>query len=112
MALSPRPDGYVTLAGYHFKAKRMAEARAAAAKALEMDPLHGGVYVLYGDVFAVQGRFEEAIVAFQKALEIDPSRQGITAQQKIDKARAILAERKKKLPTGSNAGGSKPQSAP
>lgn len=63
-----------------------AEAEQRFARALELDPHHGGVYIAMADLSAMRGDIDEARRLYQRALEVDPHR-----------AKAVVADRLAKV---------------
>ncbi|MFT7487601.1 MAG: tetratricopeptide (TPR) repeat protein [Candidatus Paceibacteria bacterium] len=62
----------------------------ALAKAAALDPREGGVYMVSGDAYALQGRWTEALAAFERALRIDPVKWGKDAQIKLQQVKARM----------------------
>src|SRR6185503_8195788 len=75
-ALDSGPVGSEALATYArmflWPTGRFREAWSAIEKCHELDPLSALVMYLFGEIRAVEGRFEEALPFFRQSLELDP----------------------------------------
>ncbi len=93
LALSPRADGYVTLARYALNRRDSAAFEQALAEAERLDPDEAGIHIGRGHGFAVQGRLDDALAEFEKAIEMDPVRHGAHAREQIERLRELMASR-------------------
>jgi len=94
LALSPRADGYITLAQYAFSRGDVKAFDKALDEAQRLDPGEAGVHLGRGRGLAALGHFEEALAEFETVLRLDPARYGEQAREQIDKVRARLAGRR------------------
>lgn len=69
---------------------RLGEAAKLLDQAETLEPLHGGIFLARGDLFALQGRPDEAIAAYQHAREVDPYRAAAEAQSRIARLHEIV----------------------
>lgn len=83
MKIQPTAEGYVRLAQMQLKRQDLAGMQNSMALAEALDPMEGGVHMVAGDAYAMQGRFAEARAAFEKALQIDPVKWGAMAKDNL-----------------------------
>jgi Tfp pilus assembly protein PilF len=92
LVLSPRSDGWVTLARYALARGDLETFDAALDQAEQLDPSDGGIYVGRGFGLAQQGQLAEALQQFRRAVEIDPVRSGPQAREQISRIEELLAD--------------------
>ena len=69
---------------------RLDEAWTIADKALRLEPKHGGVHIVRGDLFSMQGRLSQAIDSYREALRVDPHRAQAMAEARIRRAESRM----------------------
>jgi len=89
-ALRPTARICILLAQIMLADGRLTEAAQLLDQAETLEPLHGGIYLARGDLFALQGRPNEAIAAYERAQEVDPYRASREARSRIARLREIL----------------------
>ncbi|HUR28716.1 MAG TPA: sulfatase-like hydrolase/transferase, partial [Planctomycetota bacterium] len=94
VAIRPSSDAYVFLAQLALARRKPAEVEPLVVAALALEPGHGGARIARGDLFASQGKFDEAIAEFEEALRADPIRAQGMAGARIAAARKELEKRK------------------
>ncbi len=90
-ALRPTARICIFLAQIMLADGRLTEAAQLLDQAETLEPLHGGIYLARGDLFALQGRPEEAIATYEHAEEVDPYRASREARSRIARLREILS---------------------
>ena len=91
IALLPTAEAFVALAEVHLEKREFDAFLEDVRRARALEPRYGGIQIVLGDRFALEGRFEEAIHAFEGAIALDPSRFGAEARRKIALAQDRLA---------------------
>lgn len=90
LELSPRIDGWIKLGQLCLKRRDFSAAADALARAKEIDPRDGRIYIAEGDAYAVRKNYPKALAAFEYALSVDPQRVGPQARDKITKVKRRL----------------------
>ena len=62
---------------------KLAEAQEAIAKAIALEPEHGGAWVIRGDLMARVGRLDDAVRAYKEAERVDPYRYADMARERV-----------------------------
>jgi arylsulfatase A-like enzyme/predicted negative regulator of RcsB-dependent stress response len=91
LELNPTYDGYVRLAELLLQRGTFDEFEAVLAKAAGLDPLHGDVFLIRGDRYLGEKRYDLAREQFERALAVDPARAAAGARRGlayIEKQRA------------------------
>ena len=89
--IKPSADVCVMLAQALLASGRPAEAESMLDAAQELEPDHGGVFIVRGDAHLARGRIDQAIVAYREALRVDPNRSSGSAGRKLQAALAAKA---------------------
>jgi arylsulfatase A-like enzyme/Tfp pilus assembly protein PilF len=88
--LYPTSEALVRLAWLYYQQSKFAECEAAAAQAEKLEPDHGDIFLIRGELHYRAQRYEEALEQFERALLVDPGRVAEKARKGIDAARKAL----------------------
>jgi len=94
LELQPDVEAHVRLAQLLVRRRALEECAEQLDLAEKLDPQHGDIYITRGDLYALQGRFEQAIEEFRRAGRVDPIRRGADARKGIARAEAFLARKR------------------
>lgn len=89
-AIRPTATVSIFLAQIGLADGRLSEAAGLLDQAEALEPLHGGIYLARGDLFALQRRPDEAIAAYEHAERVDPYRASAEARARIARIHEIL----------------------
>ncbi len=81
--LKANPNINILLAEILARTGRSPEAEEVLSQAMELEPDHGGVMITRGDLFAEQGKYDEALAWYQRAKAVDPYRATAVADRRI-----------------------------
>jgi tetratricopeptide (TPR) repeat protein len=81
----PNADSLLLQAQIWVQARRYDDARTLIAEARRLDPQHGGVLIVEGDLAVVRQDFAAARQAYQQALQLDAQRIGRQAQARLSR---------------------------
>lgn len=84
-AARPNADSLLLQAQLAVMAQRTGEARDLIAEAMRLDPRHGGVWIVQGDLAVVAKDVVAARAAYQMALQLDAQRVGRQAQARLSR---------------------------
>lgn len=91
-AIHPNARVCILLAQLMLAELRVEDAAALLDEAEALDPMHGGIYLARGDLFAMQGRPQDAIASYQHAAKVDPYRTTREANARIARIREIMRQ--------------------
>ena len=87
-------NGYTMVAAVLVEQGKLIEAQEAIAKAIELEPEHGGAWVIRGELMTRVGRLDDAVRAYEEAAQVDPYRykemaldRAAMVRRKIDESR-------------------------
>ncbi len=81
--IMPNADVCVMLAQMVMVQGRLGEVEQVLKQAQKLEPRHGGVFIVRGDVLSVQGRIDDAIRQYERAIQLDPYRATEMASARI-----------------------------
>lgn len=84
-ASRPNADSLLLQAQLAVMAKHTGEARDLLGEAMRLDPRHGGVWIVQGDLAVVANDFVAARAAYEMALQLDAHRVGRQAQARLSR---------------------------
>ena len=94
LELQPDVEAHVRLAQLLVRRRALDECAEQLDLAEQLDPQHGDIYITRGDLYALQGRFEQAVEEFRRAGRVDPIRHGADARKGVAQAEAYLARKR------------------
>lgn len=89
-AIRPTAQLCILIAQIMIADGRLGQARDLLDRAETLDPVHGGIYLAKGDLYARLGRPEEAIEAYERARQVDPYRATTEAEARIARIRELM----------------------
>lgn len=69
---------------------RLEEAAKLLDQAETLEPMHGGIFLARGDMFALRGRPDEAIASYEHARTVDPYRAAAEAESRINQLHEVM----------------------
>ncbi len=88
--IKPSAHVYIMLSQMIMAQGRLDEAWGVVEKAAQLEPKHGGVHIVRGDLLAMQGRLSQAIDSYREALRVDPHRAQAMAEARIRRAESRM----------------------
>ncbi|MCH8150662.1 MAG: tetratricopeptide repeat protein [Planctomycetes bacterium] len=76
-------NGYTMVAAVLVERGKLVDAQEAIARAIELEPEHGGAWVVRGDLMVRAGRLDDAVRAYEEAARVDPYRYAGMAKDRV-----------------------------